>query len=209
MFGVGFSAMIMQVFLMVQQTLLYKQAFKYGGDPNAILMSATLRFYGFSFIPLWGMSQGLQPIIGTNFGAKQYDRVRETMKVFSIGGTVLAAIFWIPAQIFSKELFSLFRVSNDIISSGINNFRIFYSVFILYGIMIMTITFFQAIGDGKKAGIIVMLRQLILLVPALLILPRVFGAGAVWWAELIVDFTMIVVGLVMQQRELSKMKQLS
>ena len=194
---------------MVQQTLLYKQAFKYGGDPNAILMSATLRFYGFSFIPLWGMSQGLQPIIGTNFGAKQYDRVRETMKVFSIGGTVLAAIFWIPAQIFSKELFFLFRVSNDIISSGINNFRIFYSVFILYGIMIMTITFFQAIGDGKKAGIIVMLRQLILLVPALLILPRVFGAGAVWWAEPIVDFTMIVVGLVMQQRELSKMKQLS
>ena len=201
--------MFVEPFFMVQQTLLYRQAFKYGGDPNAILMSATLRFYGFSFIPLWGMSQGLQPIIGTNFGAKQYDRVRETMKVFSIGGTVLAAIFWIPAQIFSKELFSLFRVSNDIISSGINNFRIFYSVFILYGIMIMTITFFQAIGDGKKAGIIVMLRQLILLVPALLILPRVFGAGAVWWAEPIVDFTMIVVGLVMQQRELSKMKQLS
>ena len=73
----------------------------------------------------------------------------------------------------------------------------------------MTITFFQAIGDGKKAGMIVMLRQLILLVPALLILPRIFGAGAVWWAEPIVDFTMIVVGLVMQQRELSKMKQLS
>ena len=88
MFGVGVSAMIMQVFFMVQQTLLYRQAFRYGGDPNAILMSATLRFYGFSFIPIWGMSQGLQPIIGTNFGAKQYDRVKETMKIFSIGGTV-------------------------------------------------------------------------------------------------------------------------
>ena len=209
MFGVGVSAMIMQVFFMVQQTLLYRQAFKYGGDSNAILMSATLRFYGFSFIPLWGMSQGLQPIIGTNFGAKQYDRVKETMKIFSIGGTALAAFFWIPAQVFSKQLLSLFKVNQDILSSGDNNFRIFYSVFILYGIMIMTITFFQAIGDGKKAGIIVMLRQLILLVPALLLLPKVFGAGAVWWAEPVVDFVMIVVGLIMQQRELSKMKQLS
>ena len=205
MFGVGVSAMIMQVFFMVQQTLLYRQAFKYGGDSNAILMSATLRFYGFSFIPIWGMSQGLQPIIGTNFGAKQYDRVKETMKIFSIGGTVLAAIFWLPAQVFSKQLLGLFKVSQDIISSGVNNFRMFYSVFILYGIMIMTITFFQAIGDGKKAGMIVMLRQLILLAPALLILPRVFGAGAVWWTEPVVDFTMIMVGLAMQAKALSNM----
>lgn len=150
MFGVGVSAMIMQVFFMVQQTLLYRQAFRYGGDPNAILMSATLRFYGFSFIPIWGMSQGLQPIIGTNFGAKQYDRVKETMKIFSIGGTVLAAIFWLPAQVFSKQLLGLFKVSQDIISSGVNNFRIFYSVFILYGIMIMTITFSSDWGWKKS-----------------------------------------------------------
>jgi MATE efflux family protein len=71
--------------------------------------------------------------------------------------------------------------------------------------MIMTITFFQAIGDGKKAGMIVMLRQLILLAPALLILPRVFGAGAVWWTEPVVDFTMIMVGLAMQAKALSNM----
>ncbi|MDU5272093.1 MAG: MATE family efflux transporter, partial [Finegoldia magna] len=121
------------------------------------------------------------------------------------GGTVLAAIFWLPAQVFSKQLLGLFKVSQDIISSGVNNFRMFYSVFILYGIMIMTITFFQAIGDGKKAGMIVMLRQLILLVPALLILPRVFGAAAVWWTEPVVDFTMIMVGLAMQAKALSNM----
>ena len=72
----------------------------------------------------------------------------------------------------------------------------------------MTITFFQAIGDGKKAGKIVMLRQLILFVPAMLLLPKVFGETAVWWAEPVVDFTMIIVGLIMQQRELFKMKQL-
>ncbi|HFH7124235.1 TPA: MATE family efflux transporter [Streptococcus agalactiae] len=205
MFGVGVSAMIMQVFFMIQQTLLYKQAFLYGGETNGILMAATLRIYAFSFIPLWGMSQGLQPAVGTNFGAKKFDRVRETMKVFSIGGLVLAAIFWIPVQIFTREILSGFNVSEEIISQGLNNLRLFYSVFILYGVMVMTITFFQAIGDGKKAGKIVMLRQLILFVPAMLILPKIFGSSAVWWAEPAVDLLMIIVGLIMQGKALSKM----
>lgn len=205
MFGVGVSAMIMQVFFMIQQTLLYKQAFLYGGETNGILMAATLRIYAFSFIPLWGMSQGLQPVVGTNFGAKKFDRVRETMKVFSIGGLVLAAIFWIPVQIFTREILSGFNVSEEIISQGLNNLRLFYSVFILYGVMVMTITFFQAIGDGKKAGKIVILRQLILFVPAMLILPKIFGSSAVWWAEPAVDLLMIIVGLIMQGKALSKM----
>ena len=73
MFSVGSSAMMMQVLFMIQQTMLYKQAFKYGGDVNGTLMAAALRVYAFSFIPLWGMSQGLQPVVGTNFGAKQFD----------------------------------------------------------------------------------------------------------------------------------------
>lgn len=172
------------------------------------LMAATLRIYAFSFIQLWGMSQGLQPVVGTNFGAKQYDRVRQAMKVFCLGGLVLAAIFWIPAQLFSGRILSAFNVDPSIIAGGVNRFRMFYSVFLLYGVMVMTITFFQAIGDGKKAGKIVMLRQLILFVPAMLLLPKIFGETAVWWAEPVVDFTMIIVGLIMQQRELFKMKQL-
>lgn len=138
--------------------MLYKMAFKYGGDTNGILMAASLRVYAFSFIPLWGMSQGLQPVVGTNFGAKQFDRVRQCMKVFSIGGLILAAIFWLPSLLFSSQILFLFGVEASIIAQGVGNFRLFYSVFILYGVMVMTIKFFQSIGNGKKAGTIVMLR---------------------------------------------------
>lgn len=205
MFGVGSSAMIMQILFMIQQTMLYKMAFKYGGDSNGILMAASLRMYAFSFIPLWGMSQGLQPVVGTNFGAKQYHRVREAMKVFSIGGLILAAIFWIPSLLFSSQILSLFGVEANIISQGVGHFRLFYSVFILYGVMVMSITFFQSIGNGKKAGIIVMLRQLILFVPAMIILPMIFGVKAVWFTQPLVDFIMIVVGVFMMLGELKKM----
>ena len=205
MFSVGSSAMMMQLLFMIQQTMLYKMAFKYGGDTNGILMAASLRVYAFSFIPLWGMSQGLQPVVGTNFGAKQFDRVRQGMKVFSIGGLILAAIFWLPSLLFSSQILYLFGVEASIIAQGVGNFRLFYSVFILYGVMVMTITFFQSIGNGKKAGMIVMLRQLFLFVPAMIFLPMAFGIKAVWFTQPLVDFIMITVGILMMLSELNKM----
>ena len=205
MFSVGSSAMMMQLLFMIQQTMLCKMAFKYGGDTNGILMAASLRVYAFSFIPLWGMSQGLQPVVGTNFGAKQFDRVRQGMKVFSIGGLILAAIFWLPSLLFSSQILSLFGVEASIIAQGVGNFRLFYSVFILYGVMVMTITFFQSIGNGKKAGMIVMLRQLFLFVPAMIFLPMAFGIKAVWFTQPLVDFIMITVGILMMLSELNKM----
>ena len=206
MFSIGSSAMMMQILFAVQQTFLFKQAFVYGGDNWGILMSATMRLYMFSFIPLWGMSQGLQPVIGANFGAKQYGRVQDTMKIFMCGATILAAASWIPSMFCSDTLLSLFSVRHEIIEAGVKNFKMFYSTFILYGIMIMTLTFFQSIGDGKKAGIIVLLRQLVLFIPAILLLPKLFGASAVWWAEPIVDFTMIIAGLLLMFNVMRKMK---
>ena len=207
MFSIGSSAMMMQILFAVQQTFLFKQAFVYGGDNWGILMSATMRLYMFSFIPLWGMSQGLQPVIGANFGAKQYGRVKDTMKIFMCGATILAAASWIPSMFCSDTLLSLFSVRHEIIEAGVKNFKMFYSTFILYGIMIMTLTFFQSIGDGKKAGIIVLLRQLVLFIPAILLLPKLFGASAVWWAEPIVDFTMIIVGLFLMLNEMRKIEK--
>ena len=207
MFSIGSSAMMMQILFAVQQTFLFKQAFVYGGDDWGILMSATMRLYMFSFIPLWGMSQGLQPVIGANFGAKQYGRVQDTMKIFMYGATILAAASWIPSMFCSDTLLSLFSVRHEIIEAGVKNFKMFYSTFILYGIMIMTLTFFQSIGDGKKAGIIVLLRQLVLFIPAILLLPQLFGASAVWWAEPIVDFTMIIAGLFLMLNVMRKMEK--
>ena len=207
MFSIGSSAMMMQMLFAVQQTFLFKQAFVYGGDNWGILMSATMRLYMFSFIPLWGMSQGLQPVIGANFGAKQYGRVQDTMKIFMYGATILAAASWIPSMFCSDTLLSLFSVRHEIIEAGVKNFKMFYSTFILYGIMIMTLTFFQSIGDGKKAGIIVLLRQLVLFIPAVLLLPKLFGVSAVWWAEPLVDFTMIIAGLFLMLNVMRKMEK--
>ena len=195
MFSVGVSAMLMQVLTIIQQSFLYSQAFRYGGETSAAIMAVSLRIQAFSFIPLWGMSQGLQPAIGANFGAKQYNRVKKIFNVFTISSIILAACFWIPAEGFAKQILNLFGLSDETLFLAVPNFRIMYSIFIVYGVMIMIMTFFQAIGDGKTAGVLVMLRQVILFIPTMIFLPYIFGAQSIWYVIPIVDGIVVLLGL--------------
>lgn len=204
-FSVWISAMLMQVLAMVAQSLLYKMAFKYWWDADWTLMAVALRVYVFSFIPLRWMSQWLQPIIWTNFWVKKYDRVKQTMKVFFVWWTVLAALIWIPMLVFPGHILSLFWTEAEIIQMWVNNLRICYSAFILYGIMIMIITYFQSIWNGKIAGIMVILRQLVLFVPAVVILPMIFGKIAVWFGLPLVDFIVTVMWLRLFVKSIKKL----
>lgn len=200
-FGVGVSAMMMQVLTIIQQSLLYSQAFKYGGDQAAAVMAVGLRIMAFSFIPIWGMSQGLQPAIGANYGAENYERVRSIFKVFVVGSLVLAGVFWIPSEIFAKDMLMLFGIKGMTLTMGIPAFRIFYSIFILYGILIMVLTFFQSIGDGKTAGLLVMLKQIILFVPLIFILPMVLGLNGIWLTIPLVDLLLVIISIVKYRKK--------
>ena len=206
MFSVGVSAMLMQVLTIIQQSFLYSQAFRYGGETSAAIMAVSLRIQAFSFIPLWGMSQGLQPAIGANFGAKQYNRVKKIFNVFTISSIVLAACFWIPAEVFAKQILNLFGLSDETLFLAVPNFRIMYSIFIVYGVMIMIMTFFQAIGDGKTAGVLVMLRQVILFIPTMIFLPYIFGAQSIWYVIPIGDGIVVLLGLQRYFTTVKKMK---
>ena len=206
MFSVGVSAMLMQVLTIIQQSFLYSQAFRYGGETSAAIMAVSLRIQAFSFIPLWGMSQGLQPAIGANFGAKQYNRVKKIFNVFTISSIVLAACFWIPAEGFAKQILNLFGLSDETLFLAVPNFRIMHSIFIVYGVMIMIMTFFQAIGDGKTAGVLVMLRQVILFIPTMIFLPYIFGAQSIWYVIPIVDGIVVLLGLQRYFTTVKKMK---
>ena len=203
-FAVGVSAMMMQLLFMIQQTLLYKMAFQYGGEMHGTLMAAAIRMYGFSFIPLWGMSQGLQPVVGTNFGAKRYDRVAASVRFFSWGGLLLAGFFWILALALPGQILQLFGVEASLIAQGVGYFRLFYMSFVLYGVMVMAVTFFQAIGDGKKASLIVLGRQLVAFVPLALLLPQWLGVAGVWLAQPLVDTVIILLGVWLMIKEIRK-----
>ena len=102
--SVGVSALLMQILTLVQQTVIYRVAANYGGENSQILLGAALRFWNFSFVPLWGISQGFQPAAGTNYGAKEYDRVKTLTRVFIVAATILSLVFYIPVNKLTPKL---------------------------------------------------------------------------------------------------------
>lgn len=198
-FGVGFSAMLMQVMTLVQQTVLYNVASRYGGDSWQIILGAALSTQSFAFIPLWGMSQGFQPAAGTNYGAKQYDRVKQVTKGFIIGATILTLIFYIPIQLAPATLLSWFIKDESLASQGIAPFRILFSTYVLLGFLIMAITLMQSLGKASKASVLVMLRQIVLFIPLAIIMPMIGGLGitGVFVAPALTDLVVVILAVFM------------
>ncbi len=202
--------MLMQVMLLVQQTVLYNVAAQNGGGEWQTILGATLRVQSFAFIPLWGLSQGYQPAVGTNFGAKQYDRVKYITKIFSIAATLLAAIFYLPVILAPKAMLSLFITEPEIVAQGANDFRVFFISYIVLGFWVVILTLMQSLGRASKASVLVLLRQIVIYIPAAFIMPHVAGLGVhgVFCAPLITDAIVLIVVIWMMCSEFKRMDQL-
>ena len=185
--SIGFSAMLMQVFALLQQAVMYSTLKRYGGEDQVILMGAFFRYLMLSFIPLWGISQGYQPFAGTNFGAQKLDRVKKGTFLFYGFGLFLSLIFWLVFLIIPEQVLGLFLKNKELISLGRTNAMLAISLFPLSAIMIINLTLFQALGKAKYAGMLVIARQFLLYIPAVLILPVFFGARGVWISSPIID----------------------
>lgn len=210
--GVGFSAMLMQVMTLVQQTVLYNVAARHGGDTWQIILGAALRVQSFAFIPLWGMSQGFQPAAGTNYGAKEYERVKKVTLGFSLGATILALIFYLPVEIAPKMVLSWFITDSSIVAQGSNDLRVLFSTYITLGFLITVITLFQSLGKASKASVLVVFRQIALFIPLAVLLPKVGGLGihGVFLAPALTDgiiFIVAVLLVVSEFRSLTKMRK--
>ncbi|MCR5311262.1 MAG: MATE family efflux transporter [Lachnospiraceae bacterium] len=197
--SVGVSAMLMQVMTMLQQTVMYNTVERCGGGEWQTILGAALSLQAFSFIPLWGISQGYQPAIGTNYGAKSYDRVRAFNKAFMIAATILAAVFYIPIMVAPKAMLSMFITDESIVAMGAPMLRVLFATYITYGVLILAITFFQAIGKGGNAAILTVLRQILLFLPLVLILPMVFAnsVAGVFYAQLFTDAVVLVIAIIL------------
>ncbi len=207
-FSVGVSAMLMQVMTMLQQTVMYNTVEHNGGGEWQTILGAALSLQAFSFIPLWGIRQGYQPAIGNNYGARDYDRVRSFNQAFMIAATILAAVFYIPIMIAPKAMLSMFITDTAIVEMGAPMLRVLFASYITYGVLILSITFFQAIGKGGNAAILTVLRQILLFLPLVLILPHVFtnSVAGVFYTQLITDAVVLVLAVVLMAAAFKNIK---
>jgi len=179
----------------------------FGGDIALIIVGILHRVTMFVFMPLFGVVQGMQPIVGFNYGAKKFDRVKETLKLSLITTTAIATFGWLLVQLFPIAIISVFTREPEIIEKGSTIMRIVISVIPLIGIHIVGAALFQSLGKAFPSLILALLRQVLLFIPLVIILPRVLGLGlmGIWIAYPAADILSVVLTVLFLKSELKKM----
>ena len=159
-----------------------------------------------------GLNQGMQPIVGFNYGAKQYDRVRKALFMTIACGMTISTLGFLCCQIFPDAIAHAFVDSSRggdealMIATATQGMRIIVAMFPLVGFQIVAAAFFQYIGHAKLAIFVSMTRQLIFLLPLLWIIPRFMGATGVWVSMPIADCASITLATILLFRELKRLK---
>ena len=204
---IGFSGMVMSVAVAIQLSILLSLSSGYGAACN-IVMSASFRVMSFFYIPVFGISYGLQPVLGANYGAGMYDRVIKAFWYFGRIATVITACLWLFFQIFAPFILSWFITDPAIVEAGTGWFRIFLSSFILYGFIAVCIMLFMALGRSGKGALITLGRQLLFFIPLAFILPYVLGETGLWLAYPLGDLLTVILGVFLVAGELKRLKRL-
>ena len=153
-----------------------------------------------------GIVQGGQPIFGYNYGAKNYRRVRETMKVLLKVTLFLSTVTFIIFQSFPVQIISLFGSGNKLyFEFAIKYMRVFLMFIFINGIQISASTFFPSIGKPVKGVIISLTKQIIVLLPLLIIFPKIFGVDGIMYATPVTDFISFIVAVLFLINEFKKM----
>lgn len=154
----------------------------YGGD-LAVGAYGIANRIAFVFVMVtMGVCQGMQPIAGYNYGAENYNRMLEVLKLASIAGTAVCAIGFVIAMFFPEACVRLFTTDASLIAYSVVAMRYMMSMFIIIGAQMVITNFFQSIGKAKISIFLSLSRQLIFLVPLIAVLPRYMGLDGVWLA---------------------------
>jgi putative MATE family efflux protein len=180
----GFS---LQLAASVLNAFINRTLYLYGGDIAVSGMGIINSIQTFMILPIIGLNQGIQPIISYNFGAKQFDRVRETVKLAITYATIIVTVGYVMTRFVPGVLVGIFNREEALMTFGIMAIRSWFLLLPLVGFQIIASNFFQAIGRAKTAMFLTLTRQVIILLPAVLIFPQYFGLQGLLYAAPFAD----------------------
>ena len=205
-FAIGSAPFAMQIAASCVQIICNNSLKTYGGDLAIGAMATINSVIMMVGMPIVGISQGAQPIVGFNYGAKKYDRAQKTLKICMISATLGLGIGWLLVQFVPQPIVSMFNSDKELVRISVDGIRKYLSMMPLIGVSMIGSNYFQSIGKAKQAMFLSLLRQVILLVPMMLILPRIFGLNGVWFAQPIADLISFTVTAVLLYKELKTYK---
>ena len=173
--------------------ILNRSLIIYGGDIAVSGIGVINSIQTFMLMPVFGISQGAQPIIGYNFGAGKTKRVKEGLKWAVIFATVIVVIGWLITRLFPGSLVGMFSRDTELAGFGGPAIRIWFLCLPLVGFQMVSASYFQAVGKARTATFLASTRQLIILIPAVIILPKLFGLNGILYAAPLADFLSSVI----------------
>lgn len=178
-YRVGFPAMVMETTESITFAL-FNYVLSAFGSLAIAAAGLAIRIADLAFMPMFGVAQGLLPIVGFSFGAQLWDRLWRAIKLASVSLALTLGIATVALIVFSPQVITIFSDDPELMAIAVPAMRITISTLALVGPTILFITAFQGLSKGKEAMILSLLRQLVFFVPLLLLLPRIWGINGVW-----------------------------
>lgn len=197
----GFAFWIAQMAMGLISLAYNSQLGIYGGDSAISVYAVVASIMTFVIMPASGISQGIQPIVGNNFGAGNYKRVMATLyqaSAFSVG---ITCIIWLITMIFPKAILLSFGASEEMLELGITGLRINFCITPVLGFVMLATAFFQSIAKPIPSIVITFLRQILFLIPFIFIFPMLWDINGIFVAQPVSDILALILSIVFVVRE--------
>lgn len=208
MLAIGLAPFLMNLCSCLVVLLINNGLKDLGGDMYVGAFGIINRIAFLFFMIVMGFNQGMQPIVGYNFGAKQYDRVIRTLKYTlfcAIGTTTLGFLL---CQLFPRTIIYMFTTDAALMDISEHGLRLIIAMLPIVGFQMVSTSFFQSIGMAKKAIFLSLTRQLIFLIPCLMILPGFWGVDGIWGSIPVADFAAAISSGLMLLYQLKKFNKM-
>lgn len=173
----------------------------YGGDFAIGAMTAVTSISLLFMMPVFGLSQGMQTIIAYNYGAKQYDRSKKALKLAIICVVIILTTGFVLIKIFPEFFIGIFNKDRELTKLAIKGINMNLFTLPIAAIAIIGPVYFQCIGKAKQSMFLILLRQFIVLIPLILILPKFLNLNGVWLAQPISDIISVIIVLIFLNKE--------
>lgn len=207
-FAIGIAPFATQIANSLVQVIANNALKTYGNDLAIGAMTVISSLNIIFMMPIFGINQGCQPIIGFNYGAKKYERAKEAFKYATIAACVICIIGFISIQCFPTQIISLFNNDPELTTLAIKGIRIYLLMMPVVGINIVATSYYQSIGKAKISMFVSLLRQVILLIPFTVILPKFIGLDGVWAAGACADSLSVIITLILLKKEFKQLDKM-
>lgn len=187
-FSIGMSPFLMNVTACAIVILINNSLRHHGGDMAIGAYGIINRLLMLYVMIVIGLTMGMQPIVGYNFGARKLDRVKHTLRLSIIAGVCITSSGFVICELFPHAVASVFTSDESLIGMAAHGLRICVAIFPLIGAQMVIGNFFQSIGKAKVSIFMSLTRQLIYLLPCLLVFPQFMGLDGVWASMPVSDF---------------------